>query len=72
MAAATWRSFSRIAYKPDHDSFLPLPLTLRKGHLGTGKDSGLCRIQHKPDHVGLWTMSDSSALSLSKPKSAGV
>jgi hypothetical protein len=23
-----------------------------------GKDSGLCRIQHKPDHVGLWIMSD--------------
>jgi predicted site-specific integrase-resolvase len=24
--------------------------------LGGGKDSGLCRIQHKPDHVGLWIM----------------
>jgi hypothetical protein len=23
-----------------------------------GKDSGLCRIRHKPDHVGLWIMSD--------------
>jgi len=26
-----------------------------------GKDSGLCRIQHKPDHVGLWIMSDRSS-----------
>jgi hypothetical protein len=39
---------------------------------GPGKDSGLCRIRHKPDHVGLWIMSDSCALSLSRPKSAGV
>jgi hypothetical protein len=23
-----------------------------------GKDSGLCRIRHKPDHVGLCVMSD--------------
>jgi hypothetical protein len=23
-----------------------------------GKDSGLCRIRHTPDHVGLWIMSD--------------
>jgi hypothetical protein len=37
-----------------------------------GKDSGLCRIRHKPDHVGLWIMSDSCALSLSRPTSAGV
>jgi hypothetical protein len=26
--------------------------------LGGGKDSGLCRIRHKLDHVGLWIMSD--------------
>ena len=40
--------------------------------LGGGKDSGLCRIRHKPDHVGLWIMSDSCALSMSRSKSAGV
>ena len=38
-----------------------------------GKDSGLCRIRHiKPDHVGLWIMSDSCALSLSGLEWAGV
>ena len=38
----------------DHEvSMLALHL-LQEG----GKDSGLCRIRHKPDHVGLWIMSD--------------
>ena len=37
-----------------------------------GKDSGLCRILHKLDHVGLWIMSDKCALLQFWPTLAGV
>jgi hypothetical protein len=50
----------------------PQPAEPNELHLDLGKDSGLCLIRHKPDHVGLWIMSDSCALSLSRPTSAGV
>jgi hypothetical protein len=46
-----------------------------RAKLEGGKDSGLCWIQHKADHVGLsdyGSCRSSCALSLSRPASAGV
>jgi hypothetical protein len=36
----------------------PFHLFSKWGLMGSGKDSGLCRIRHKLDHVGLCVMSD--------------
>jgi hypothetical protein len=37
---------------------LSVQFPIKESCVESGKDSGLCRIQHKPDHVGLWIMSD--------------
>jgi len=43
---------------PKHESNCEQMLPSGSTNKEAGKDSGLCLIRHKPDHVGLWIMSD--------------